>query len=1476
MATQENNSNKDKDKTTEEYTVNNNNSSTTTKNSESSNPVSKAKGEIEIISNPALNPAPTVSNAIIPPSTPNPTPNQTIQKQNPSSNPNATGQPRDPKEKYPNTIIFYIESNLYSFNFMPQMLVPDVKSDTVFINPLVEYTKRGIRDIPQGAPKTNILKQFFIANEFEMMINRILSDVTSMQRKRTYKEAKDEGVVDENIALTVETLFKPNNVVYVAGKPYTIITHRYHKGDWDTDKKPSEQLVGISGDSEKGEKEADDELKELEKIDPTLLSGSSSARGLKVKNMLKQQQQQEQQQHQQQEEDQQQGLSAFAKTQIVSNKATLKKLPGFLNYLLGGDLRKNDPIGFEPPYSQMNPCEPITFTLVMGLTDNKFIDFVGDVDTNGETGAKLYENYVTAKEAFLGTSQHFFELISETIPEILEDYTNLTEEIKDKIDDDVNDKQIKTVILLLSSKKKEYMRKIKELSETLKQIFVGQQEYFKNVIALIKYIKTNYVKMIGYKKSSKALLADKCFDFDIQIFETLISSSTSMSQTIEAYKAKHLKWFDVDFTTDFEQDSNTINASNELDKYRKNQELMNIELRQFELYMLIIMFHCFTNQSDIWKIFLDGLPGFIKSIADETKGKMTVLQTELTSYNSFVSTLTLKSENKSDVDMIRDFAKRVSENESDYNLYDMSNKDGFLTKKNPVTEQEKRFIGLKEKEIEVYEGIILFTSLLELRCLRQFNLYASEQNMFTLQVEIARTFEYYYEAIEDIIEKAIGNQDFSFMIPKSIMWSTEDLNNLANKTTTDFIERKINSSERTKRLYQHKSDLIKDSIDLMEDYCATIHKMIDPVLDTDGLTNVCRNLQQGNNRNTTLIEDLLAFPDYETRLWQLKSIPKGQKNVELTDEFNSQMARVYRLFKTIETETINPDYKDNAYQDWVVLDDFPSNTNVDKMLKELNQNPASNIETLDRIRRLLSCELIIFEMKSEPNDKMDYSFNYETGVGMKGGWGFSKIEDIQDDFGLDCQGLNYSDGKQFLFLVKVTNAYKLVYNVSKKLIPANNYLYSYDTIHDDIKYVDNYIQMCDRGFVQQVKEQMDTIDAKIRAEEVNAVDELKNVETKLEEITDNINTLEEGSKEKAGLQTDLVTKLKEEGKRENEVAAIVEQLEDIKGVRRKVENEKQSELIYTNTKLQDRDISTIDDINQLDTMKIKIKANISRASHEMDRLAEDVRTLIGAKAINQAVKNQLAGHNLYNKNFLKKTANEAKLGEIDQRIQELEGMKGGYKPQVGGAGQSARDRYYLTQGIQGLNTGNYYGQPPAAFQQPYLQQPYLQQQPMSYGQQQPLYPSLNPFQRQRQPGQMPYGQQLINPLDQITYAKQMSYYNKALELESKLAFYVNVELTLFPGTSVNPLQKASALCSARFEDIRKAFTEIVGLEYRPRPLVDNTSYYNKDKKEERDNNRDNDKKVLDNDKKGLDNDKKRGGSIKNRKLKKNKSIRIKV
>ena len=183
----------------------------------------------------------------------------------------------DKPEKVPNSIIFYIKTripNFYKINFMPQMLVPNVKSDKVFINPLVEYTRQGIKNLPYNAPKETVLTQFFMFNQFETMINRILSSFTSMQRERTYTEAKTDGVIDTNIELTVKTLFNKNNVFYINDKPYTIIDYHYHKGEWETDKKPIDQLVGLTGDNKNVEDEAE---KELAALDESLRYGNASA-----------------------------------------------------------------------------------------------------------------------------------------------------------------------------------------------------------------------------------------------------------------------------------------------------------------------------------------------------------------------------------------------------------------------------------------------------------------------------------------------------------------------------------------------------------------------------------------------------------------------------------------------------------------------------------------------------------------------------------------------------------------------------------------------------------------------------------------------------------------------------------------------------------------------------------------------------------------------------------------------------------------------------------------------------------------------------------------------------------------------------------------------------------------------------------------------------------------------------------------------
>jgi hypothetical protein len=59
---------------------------------------------------------------------------------------------------------------------------------------------------------------------------------------------------------------------------------------------------------------------------------------------------------------------------------------------------------------------------------------------------------------------------------------------------------------------------------------------------------------------------------------------------------------------------------------------------------------------------------------------------------------------------------------------------------------------------------------------------------------------------------------------------------------------------------------------------------------------------------------------------------------------------------------------------------------------------------------------------------------------------------------------------------------------------------------------------------------------------------------------------------------------------------------------------------------------------------------------------------------------------------------------------------------------------------------------------------------------------------------------------------------------SKLAFYVELELALFPGKTANLLQKSVVQCQSTFEKIRQAYAEIFGYEYRPGAFNETYAY----------------------------------------------------
>jgi len=138
----------------------------------------------------------------------------------------------------PNTLNIYINATIPGHQFIkytPSMSIPNTKSKTVYFDPLIQLKK----SVVDNTPKSDVVSQFFDKNLFRTLIYRS----SSFQPKRTLKQATSEGIVDDNINITLKTIFKPDNLFYIDKKPYTIFSNDWEKGNWKIDAKIRDQPI---------------------------------------------------------------------------------------------------------------------------------------------------------------------------------------------------------------------------------------------------------------------------------------------------------------------------------------------------------------------------------------------------------------------------------------------------------------------------------------------------------------------------------------------------------------------------------------------------------------------------------------------------------------------------------------------------------------------------------------------------------------------------------------------------------------------------------------------------------------------------------------------------------------------------------------------------------------------------------------------------------------------------------------------------------------------------------------------------------------------------------------------------------------------------------------------------------------------------------------------------------------------------------
>jgi hypothetical protein len=131
--------------------------------------------------------------------------------------------------------------------FNPKMLNKNTSNADVHFNPLIKYSERVINDVPVGQPKTEIYEKFFNNNSFNIMLANTLRGLFG-QTPKTIDEATDAGIVDDNIVSTLNTLFATGNVIYINNSPYTIYTYSWN-GEWFIDSKIPRNLDYITGTS---------------------------------------------------------------------------------------------------------------------------------------------------------------------------------------------------------------------------------------------------------------------------------------------------------------------------------------------------------------------------------------------------------------------------------------------------------------------------------------------------------------------------------------------------------------------------------------------------------------------------------------------------------------------------------------------------------------------------------------------------------------------------------------------------------------------------------------------------------------------------------------------------------------------------------------------------------------------------------------------------------------------------------------------------------------------------------------------------------------------------------------------------------------------------------------------------------------------------------------------------------------------------
>ena len=805
--------------------------------------------------------------------------------------------------KVPNSIIIYIKTripNFYKLNYDPFMSVPKTKSHTVYFDPLIKYYEGPIKNVPYGAPKDAILTQFFEATEFDSMINRILSDFRYMQKPRTFKEAYDQQIIENNIRITLKTLFKPNHVFYINKKPYTIVGVKSNPKDYQIHQKPLEKLLNqfphlSPNQLQEDIKKEEDDIPEI--LRQSNISSENIANDEKLSLLAS---------------GLQKVIDSTTKKDIETEIAgltesfiTRDKLPGVssaLGKLYTQYLRQNIPINYYdiPDLSR----DPLTISLLINPAD--LLNFI---NTYKKTNLiDLYTSFSNSKITLEQAEKTYVDIcleLEEYEKKFDEKIIEITTRIKGSISTNIplNITEKNSIIDQITNFKINYMKIIFKFADTFMDIYTFQRVYFISTMELLIVLKNDYVNIIKYYE--KPELAIKCIENDIYTLGLLINedSNNDYSQSyFDNYKNFKQFYENNLYRNKQELLEPQINYRDEAEIYLKEPDVLLIQKKQYDIYNIKMFLFYSYNQFDIWVALFKSIELFIDFIGRET--------TDIISYSdSSLNKLNKSYTNEEQIKFLKDIdAKGVDftfDKQTQSVKWNLVKQDGTKAVTPSSDEHfEELYLDYVKSSVKSYDAIILYVYLLEILCLRQTRVYIAEENVNQLNLEFSLNLYDYYEILIKTLKR-----DNNAYIPTSIMWETDKLNSI------DYIVKKKQVNDKAYIIYRGRLKSLKESRNDIVKSCEEISNTLYPTISKKGFIDKCKNI---------IIENVETIKkhSFKSSHWISKTIENY--SIQNTNDFIYYMNKVV---KDAWHDRVVDDIYPKDYLDWIVFDNDSDNLN---------------------------------------------------------------------------------------------------------------------------------------------------------------------------------------------------------------------------------------------------------------------------------------------------------------------------------------------------------------------------------------------------------------------------------------------------------------------------------------------------------------------------------------------------------------------